>query len=284
MNTTENAAGKVIDSPVELFVFEPANERRLDDTEDRKVAQSIVQHGQVDDVIAYELAVTDKGVKRLQLVEGHRRVHGSILNGAPKTLRTRVLPAEPTAAQRAIFRAISDRHKKKLLPYERMLSICNVVKLNKWSPTETARQLEEEQSVISKNLLTDERATPAVKDRFREGHLSLDDAYLISQLPPDQQNTIASIPVMPKRDQIKGMLKRKGKPDVRAGFVSLRMPVDMIVTVKGSIADLPALIDVLQETVKQLRRAMAKGHDLRSVMRYFSRFLGGDENKKHAEK
>ena len=71
------------------------------------------------------------------------------------------------------------------------------------------------------------------------------------------------------RDQLRQRSDSAGKPVVKTmSLLVCRCRGAYMFTLKGPEFDLPTLLEVLQEAMKQCKKAMTNGHDIASISRY----------------
>jgi ParB/RepB/Spo0J family partition protein len=180
-----------------------------------------------------------------------------------------VLDRKPSATELHILQASIDAHRKNLTAMERSNLVHQIRTENNWSVTEAAVHLHWKQPTVTK-LLSYQGGSPEVKAALQAGTLDMEKAYLICAEPDhDKQRELLKQAGNLSRDQFRQKVKSNGKAEVKAPAVKLPMPGQMTVSVAGPGLAMTTVIEVLQETVRQLKKAQGQGLDVSTAMRVF---------------
>jgi ParB family transcriptional regulator, chromosome partitioning protein len=198
---------------------------------------------------------------RYVLLDGERRWRAAQLAGITE-LWAVVLDERPSAADLLVIQASIDVHRTNLRPMERSDLLARIIKETGLTVTEVGQKLGVKQAMASK-LLAFQKLAPAVQAALDAG-ADQEKCYLISQ-EPDHAKQLELLKAAPtlSRDQVRQRAKGKTKPEAKLSSARFSMPGGYILTIQAKdLMSLADVIDVISETVKQLRRGLSQGMTL----------------------
>jgi ParB family transcriptional regulator, chromosome partitioning protein len=254
--------------PVTEIEPDPAQPRKhFDESNLLALGKNMLAVGQLVPVIVYceEAVANDQGVKKL--LDGERRWRGAQLVGI-KELDAVVLPQRLTESKLRLLQMSLEAHKVGLSPLERSNFLHRIREENNWSVNELANALSMSQPFVSK-LLGCQKLCPFVQQLLHTGKLDIEKAYVISQrLDPDEQISLAKQAGDLSREQFRRQARGiTSSIEQKTDNAKFTMPGGMCVTVQGRDVTLTLAIDVLQETITQLRKGRKQGLDITTQQR-----------------
>lgn len=234
--------------------------RHFDEGELMALGQSLRTLGQKLPIIAY------RNGERFVLVDGERRWRAAAIVGL-KALSAIVLPAKPSAAELHVLRMSIDVHKVAFSAIERSNLLVNIQAETKWSISELAEHLGMKQPLVSK-LLAFQKLCPEVRDLLDRGEIDSEKAFAITQEPDAaKQIALSKESKLLSREQVRARLNNPKQNDVRTSSARFAMPGGVSVVVQAKELTLATCIEVLIETVKQLKKGQGSGHDISTLPR-----------------
>jgi ParB-like chromosome segregation protein Spo0J len=208
-------------------------------------------------------------MKRYVLLDGERRLRAAIL-GNLKDMDAVVLSEKPSLAELHIIQASIDAHRQHLSLMERSNLYCCIQRERGWNASEVAKGVNLSQSLVSK-VLTFQKGNPDIQKLLHLGELDVERGYLICQEPDFvKQYEILKAAKTCSREELRQKVKAKTNgAEVKASVAKFMMPGGVAVTLQGAEITLSRAIEVLSETVKQLKKALGQGLDVSTVQAVF---------------
>jgi ParB family transcriptional regulator, chromosome partitioning protein len=250
--------------PVKETVPDPEQPRKqFGESEGLELGKNMVSVGQLVPVIVYWVAT----LKRYVLLDGERRWRAAQLVGIEE-LDAIVLPERPTETKLRVLQMSLEAHRIGLSAMERSDFLDRIRKENNWSVNELSDALNMSQPLVSK-LLGCQKVCPLVRQLLHAGELDIEKAYVISQEPDHaKQIELAKVASDLSREQLRRQARGiSPTPEQTTDAATFAMPGGMFVTVKGEGLALALVIDVLHETVTQLRKGRKQGLDITTQQR-----------------
>jgi ParB/RepB/Spo0J family partition protein len=224
------------------------------------LGQNMLTIGQLVPLIVYDDTILD----------GERRWRAAQLVGI-KELDAIVLDRRPaTEVELLVAQASIDVHRENLRPMERSHLLARILKAKGCSINELSVLVSMSQSLTSK-LISYQKLDPAIQVKLDAGELDMEKAYIISQVDDvARQRQLVHEAATLSREQLRAQVKAGGQAmEPKATCARFSMPGGMHVVVQGKDVTLTRAIDVLQETVKHLKKAQAQGLDVSTAQRVF---------------
>jgi ParB/RepB/Spo0J family partition protein len=221
----------------------------------------MVSHGQLVPVIVY------RGIERFLLLDGERRWRAAQLVQISE-LDAVILPERPPESALRVLQMSLEAHKIGLSAMERSNFLQRIQQENGWTINDLVERLHITQPQVSK-LLGCQRLCPEVQQLLHTGKLDIEKAYVISQeTDHGKQQQLAQQATSISREQLRRQVRGiSPSPEQTTDAATFAMPGGMCVTVKGEGLALALVIDVLNETVTQLRKGRKQGLDISTQQR-----------------
>ena len=254
---------KIESVPLERLIPDPANPR-TDITSEQvaELAQSIRQHGVKVPLIGF---VTPEGV---MVTDGHRRLLAARLAGKQE-VPVVVFPQKPECAELLLTQLTINGHRQALNPVDELEAFVRLAKLKQWNAGDLAHHLAVSNAEVTR-VLSIGKLSDSERQLVREGKLSKSAAYALSRMSPEQRATMARKAAAGEitRDQLNQQARKKGKSEeVKTQRVSCQLPGGTVSVQAPTGMNLPSLIDLLEELVRECRKARSQGWDISTVVR-----------------
>ena len=225
--------------------------KQFDESELLALGQSMKQHGQQVPIILCGSTIID----------GERRWRAAQTAGISE-LDAVVLASRPTATELRLLQMSIDAHRVCLSSMERSEFLARIRQENNWSVSELADKLSMKQPLVTK-LLKLQAGCEEVRTAVHAG-LDVDKAYTICQeTDHDKQRALLKDVSDLTREQLRQKAKSPGGPvDLKASIARFPLPKGFLVTVQGPRMSLSGAVQVLQDTVKELKKALAESLDI----------------------
>lgn len=201
--------------------------------------------------------------ERFVVLDGERRWRAANL-AAITHLNAVVLTERPSAVQLRIMQMSLDAHRKNLSAIERCDFLHKIKADTGWSVSEMAANLHMAQPVISK-LMGLARLPELAREALNVGKIDIERACVIAaEANPERQLELLNAASGLSREG----LRRKARgvsSEPKASSAKLAMPGGFVVALQGGELTLSGAIDVLTETVKQLKKGLSQGLDISTV-------------------
>lgn len=234
--------------------------RHSDPEKNRQLSDSLRAQGQLQEVAALEDG---------RMILGHGRWLASGPAGL-KTLRVRIYPASLTDTQIKLIRAAENLHRNELTAHRKWLICADLIRDNPtWLMKDLAEQLHLDPSMVTR-LMSPSKCTQAWQEALAAGKVGISDCYAASKLDETEQAELLRLKLSgASRDAIE-QAGRKARatsaPTVRMSKVKIAMPQGASVVVSGPELSMSDLVELLNETLKQARRA-AEQFDVKTWVR-----------------
>lgn len=269
---SERAGPRIDYLALDLIDRNPGQPRLFDhgEAEEIELAESLKGDGQKVPIVVHgvDVITADKKARRYLVKDGERRVRAARRAGLQKLLAV-IYDEQPSEEELRLAPLIIDAHRSGLTPMERSNALARIKAENNWSVAELAAKLSMKQSVCSK-LLALQKLDPAIQAMVHHRRIDVERAYIISQTPDPQRQKALADGDKVSRDQLRRQAREDGRPpaaEAKASTVKLLMPGSLAVSLSGKDITLTLAIEVLQETVKQLRKAQTSGYDVSTVQK-----------------
>lgn len=233
----------------------------FDEGELQSLGQNMLSHGQLVPVIVY------RGIEHFLLLDGERRWRAAQLV-AIKELDAVILPERPAEPALRILQMSLEAHKVGLSPMERSNFLQRIREENQWQVNDLVERLNMKQPLVSK-LLAYQRLCPEVQALLHSGEIDMEKAYVVSQeRDAAKQQELARQAISLSREQLRRQARGiSPSPEQTTDAATFPLPGGVSVTVKGEGLALALVIDLLQETVSQLRKGRKQGLDISTQQR-----------------
>jgi hypothetical protein len=247
--------------PLDKFKVDQGQIDRHDDPEEIRLrGQDMLARGQLQAVGA-----TEDG----RLIFGHGRWLAAKAAGI-KTLEVKVFPASLPDTQFKLVRASENLQRKELTGHKTWLLCSELMCSNPdWELKDLAKHLGKDASWATR-IMCLSKCIPEWQSAFKDGKVGISDCYAASKLPEKEQAGLLALKLSgASRDAIEqaGRKQRNGNaPAVRLSRVRIAMPQGATVVVSGNGLDLPGVVELLTETLKEARKA-AEQYDVSTWVR-----------------
>jgi ParB family chromosome partitioning protein len=247
--------------PLDWFKPDPKELERHDDpNEIRQLGEDLLANGQLQPVGA-----TEDG----RMIFGHGRYLAAKAAGI-KALEVKVFPASLSDTQFKLIRAAENLKRKELTGYQKW-RLCAELKSENptWAMQDLAEKLHLDPSMVTR-LMSPSKCTQAWQEALAVGKVGISDCYAASKLDETEQAELLRLKLSgASRDAIEHAGRRAraaGTPTVRMSKVKIAMPQGASVVVSGPELSMSDLVELLNETLKQARRA-AEQFDVKTWVR-----------------
>lgn len=248
---------------VDLFAADPSNPRtQCNAAKDAELANSIRDQGVQVPLIGYVQG------DRIVIEDGHRRWTAARAAGIPD-LPVIVLPEKPDAAQLLVAQLTINGQRAGLNPVDEYDAFAKLAAMKKWSPSQLATALAVSNAEVTR-ILSIGKLNDEERRLVREERISKSSAYALSRMPPEQRQALVEKAAAGQvtRDQLnrkarrkpatEGLTTRRISCQLTSGTVSINAP--------GGVS-LAGVIDLLDELIRQCRKARSQGLDVATMVR-----------------
>jgi ParB family chromosome partitioning protein len=253
--------------PIASVVRDPKQPRTtFDEAELAALAENLLTCGQQVPVLVYQDGDT------LRLLDGERRWRAAKLAGIPE-LTAVVLAEKPDPTQLALAQGSIDLHRRQLSPMERSRLVGRILEQTNCTAAEAGKQLGISQSAVSK-LMAYAKLHPDIQQQLESGKLDGERAYLLAG-EPDHAKQLALLPnvLSGSRDDARRTVRKAPrsaeafKLAPKPANIRFAMPGGYVVALKGDAVTLQDAVEVLSETLKQLKKGLNQGLDVQTQAR-----------------
>jgi ParB/RepB/Spo0J family partition protein len=244
--------------PVEKVIVKENVRKHFSEESLRRHAETLKRDGQLR-----PLLVMRDGT----LVAGERTLRAAKLAGLShvdvKVLETELGPSEIKQLQ-----LVENLMREGLSDAEVYLACKELMALNpEWLKKDLAAALHFDASMVTRILSVDE-LIPEAQEAFLAGAFGFAKAYaIVKGAKEDQHHKLADILAGASRDEVEQQerMTRGRKPEVRLPRVKIEMPSGESVVASGRDLNMAGLIELLNKTLKEARRA-ALQYDVKTFM------------------
>ena len=249
--------------PVERIIAAPHNPR-TDFTPQKmaELAASIKLHGIRVPLIGYTVA------NGIMLGDGHCRLRAAMSLGLEE-VPVVIFPQKPEEADLLAIQLTINGHRQGLNPVDEYEAFVRLAKLKSWSATELATCLAVSNAEVTR-VLAIGKLSAAERQLVREGKISKSAAYALSRMTPEQRATLTRKAAAGEitRDELNTQARKKGKAEeVKTQRVSCPLAGGTISVQSATGLNLPSLIDLLEELIRECRKARSQGLDISTAVR-----------------
>jgi hypothetical protein len=236
--------------PLEWFKTDARELARHDDAEKVRLrGADMLAKGQLQPVGA-----TEDG----RMIFGHGRWLAAKSAGI-KTLEVKLFPSSLSDTQFKLIRAAENLQRKELSGHQMWLLCSDLMTGNPtWQMKDLAEQLHIDPSMVTR-LLSPSKCIPAWQESLAANKVGISDCYAASKLAESEQAELLRLKLSgASRDAIEqaGRKSRSSKSTaIRLSRVSIAMPRGASVVVSGNELNMPELVELLNETLKEARKA-----------------------------
>jgi ParB/RepB/Spo0J family partition protein len=238
----------------------------VSDEELRPLAENMLTIGQQIPAL-----VVERPGGGFDLLDGHRRYKAACLAGIPSLL-CMVMQQNYTEADWRVAQLSIEAHKKAMSFIERSDLLVRIKAETNWSVTDLAKAVGLDQGTVTK-LLSLQRLNQELQALVHSGGLRLEEAYFISREPDtEKQKELARAAPGLSRDQLRQRVKPstpKPADNVKTAKAVFVRPTGDSVAVQGKELSNRSVIEMLQELVRDLKRAVADNLDIKTVQQVF---------------
>ena len=242
------------------LILPPQVRTIYDDLEERRLGDSLKEHGQIQAIV---MAPDGKTV-----LVGGRRVRALRLAGV-EFVEAKILDRMPTDYELKVMQVSENSMRKPLSGWDKFVAATDILAMN---PTMTAKELAEKLKISPANIvrwLAPSRCVAEAQDALKQGLIDLSSCYAIAKAkkPERQQEMLAKKLAGMGRDELEEEGRRvraRSKPAVKVGRAKLLLSSGVSVVVSGAALCLEVIVDALIEATKQARRARDEGLDAKT--------------------
>ncbi len=201
------------------------------------------------------------------MIFGHRRLASAQIVGL-ETLD--VIIADEGMSEQDIKRwqLVENMQRADLTGHEQFKGCHELKEMNStWQLKDLAKALNIDPSTVCK-IMSPSKCTEQWQDALRDGKVSISDCYVASKLPPEKQSGLLALKLSGvSRDELERAERdaRNGSKDsVKISRVRCEISCGQTVTVSGPSMGLHELIEALNETIKEARKARESGLDVKT--------------------
>ena len=155
----------------------------MDETSLRQLGESMLNEGQLQDVIAQSEGT---------LIVGHRRLAAAKLVGIA-TLSVKIVENVVEAGRAVVLQAIENEQRKNLTDPERWRMVEELRRLYpRWMAKDISEALHKDPSWVTR-YSSPSRCLPAVQEAFVAGRLGISDCYAISKVSEREQHELLAL-------------------------------------------------------------------------------------------
>lgn len=247
---------------LDLLKRNPKNARRIrSEARLLEMTEDIKTKGIIQPPIAFR-----SGTDRV-LADGHLRCECASLAGL-KEITVLVCDHEPTEAELLDIQACTALHRQDLNPIDLSDLLCERMRVSKCTISELARIVSKDQSYITK-LVKLRDASPEIRGLVRDAKVDTERAYMVVSTASDhkKQNELLKDAQSLSREQLRARLSSPKQNEVKTSSARFAMPGGVTVVVQAKELGLATCIEILLETVKQLKKGQSSGHDISTLPR-----------------
>jgi ParB family chromosome partitioning protein len=210
--------------------------------------------------------------ERFVLVDGERRWRAAKVAGLA-AIAAIVESKALDAGQLVQRQLVANCQREGLTAMEEAQAVSRLMEETGWTASQVAARLGKSPATISR-LLSLLGLPHEVRERVATGEIAASAAYAISRIDdPEKQREFAEKAAgkLLSRDALAGLTRRRAPAEGArpSGRVCCRLPGGSTVTVAGSELDLEAFINLLEEVLKEARRARTQGLAVSTLAKVF---------------
>ncbi len=254
--------GNLTTKPLSWFKLDPNQPRKsFDEAALKPLAESMKAQGQLQPVGARPDG---------RLLWGERRYRAAPLAGLQE-LQAIITDRQMSESEIRVIQFTENMLREDLKPIEQVDGLEELARLNPGITNKALAELVHLDPSMVTRLRSISKVIPAVREALAAGKIGLSTAYAISKCesPAEQELMLAQALSGASRDAIE-QAGRKARaastPTVRMSKVKIAMPQGASVVVSGPELNMTDLVELLNETLKQARRA-AEQFDVKTWVR-----------------
>jgi len=245
--------------PVEKVIVKENVRKHFSDEGLRRHAETLKRDGQLRPLLV---------LRDSTLVAGERTLRAAKLAGLTH-VDVKVLETELSLGEIKQLQLVENLMREGLSDAEVYLACKELMALNPgWLKKDLAAALHFDASMATRILSVDE-LIPEAKEAFLAGAFGFGKAYaIVKGTKEDQRRKLADILAGASRDEVERqerMSRGKNLDDIKLSRVKIDMPNDETVAICGKQLNMARLIELLNETLKEARRA-APQYDVKTFM------------------
>ena len=258
MTPIQYAVEKVL---LEHLRLSPDNARQFhDEARIMELAGDLAENGQICPLIGL------RNGDLIDVIDGGARFSAARVAGLTE-LSVLICDRQPARAETLQLQARIDAHRKNFNPIELSDLLAKIQVETKCTVNELAKQIGKSQPSIFR-LLGLQRLCPSVRKLLEAGQIDQEKAFTISQeSDAGKQVELAHEAKSMSREQLRNRLNSPNHNEAKTNSARFPMPGDVTVIVQSRDLSLSCCIDVLIETVKQLKRGQREAHDINTLTR-----------------
>jgi ParB family chromosome partitioning protein len=242
------------------LILPPQVRTMYDELEERRLGDSLKEHGQIQAII---LAPDGKTV-----LVGGRRARALRLAGV-EFVEAKILDRMPTDCELKIMQLAENCHRKSLSGWDKWVAATDILAMN---PAMTAKELAAKLKVSPANIvrwLAPSRCIAEAQDALKQGLIDLSSCYAIAKAkkPERQRELLAKKLAGMGRDDLEEEGRRvraRSKPAVKVSRTKLVLSSGINIVVSGAAICLETVIEALSDAAKQARRAREENQDIKA--------------------
>jgi ParB family transcriptional regulator, chromosome partitioning protein len=242
------------------FFKESRNVRKgMNEASLRELGESMLQDGQLQDVIAQPDGT---------LIFGHRRLAAAKLVGGIESLTVKIVENAIEAGKVLILQAVENEQRENLTDFERWRMVEELRQLYpKWMAKDLAEALHKDSPYITR-YQSPSKCIPAVQEAFEAGRLGISSVYNLSRSSEKEQHELLAMKLGgASRDDLVRSVQRRKRPTngVRTGRLSCPLPSGITVTLSGIEIGMDEGIEALTAAAKEMKKALSEGLDAKTA-------------------
>jgi ParB family transcriptional regulator, chromosome partitioning protein len=239
----------------------------MDEASLRELGESMLKHGQLQDVISQPDGT---------LICGHRRLAAAKLVRIA-TLTVKIVESAAEAGKVVVLQAIENEQRQNLTDPERWRMVEELRRLYpKWIAKDISEALHKDPSWVTR-YLSPSKCLPAVQEAFAAGRLGISDCYAISKVTEREQHELLALKLGgATRDDLECAVKRINRPRRNGSGCEKRVRCPLAtatVIVTGNAIGLDEAIDAVLAAAKEMKRARDEGLDAKTAQAVWEKRL-----------
>lgn len=250
--------------PIDRLIVDPHNPRTEYTAEQhRRMTASVQTHGVQVPLIGY---VVPEGIA---IGDGHCRYEAARDAGL-KELPVIVFPHKPSEAELLTIQLTINGHRNSLNPVDEYQAFSRLMRLRSWSLAELAEGLAVGNSEVTRVMAIGKLSQDELQ-LVREGKLSKSAAYALTRLSPEKRAAMVRRAAAGEvtRDELNSKARRKkaGEDGPKSRRVNCAVAGGSVSVQSIDGLDLPGLISLLEDLVRECRKARSQGLDISTAVR-----------------
>jgi ParB/RepB/Spo0J family partition protein len=238
--------------PLDFFKPDPNQPRKSFDENELKALGESLKKKQIVPVLAKPDGT---------IIDGHRRWQAAKLVGLA-TLIVMIIDEALTPAQSTEIQLVSAMHRADLTPYEQYVGCTDWLAMNPGATVkELAAKIDRDPSMLTR-ILSLSTCIPEVKSAAAEGKLGPSEWYAIAKAAEGEQAAMLAAKLDgATRDELERFQRDGESPAAKLNRYKISLAGGATVTLTGKELSLDGAIQLLQEVLKQAKKARDEGLD-----------------------